>query len=90
MRSGMIHFTAPLPLGLIAYIPNCATVLIRSPSGFTEFASSFRKMWVGEIDDYNPVVANKEEIGKKLGYGKLERLGNLEDREEEKRAHTHC
>jgi hypothetical protein len=43
-----------------------------------------------EIDDYNLVVANKEEIGKKLGYGKLECLGNLEDGEEEKRAHTHC
>jgi hypothetical protein len=42
MRSGMIRFTTPLTLGLIAYIPTSATVLIRSPPGFTEFASSFK------------------------------------------------
>jgi hypothetical protein len=41
MRSGMIRFTAPLTLGLIAYIPTSTTVLIRSLPGFTEFASSF-------------------------------------------------
>jgi hypothetical protein len=42
MRRGMTRFTAPLTLGLIAYIPTSATVLIRSPPGFTDSASSFR------------------------------------------------